>query len=189
MEKTCQRLKIAVDPGHGPGNHRRGVYDPGAVCEKSGTCFEEAAIVLDYALALQDALRASGHEVFRTRDAAGVDAPVRRRAAIARQAGCGMFISLHLNAHTDNSANGLEVLYGNDSFAPLAQRLQDALVKVTGLRDRMIKLRTDLAVLRFDGPAVLIELGFISHDADRNVLLDPAKRQEICETIANEVVK
>ena len=51
-----------------------------------------------------------------------------------------------------------------------------------------IKQRTDLAVLRFAGPAVLVELGFIANDADRAKLLNAQMRDAITQTIARVVI-
>ena len=47
-----------------------------------------------------------------------------------------MLISLHLNDFDDDSANGLEVLFRDTEDKALAQKLQEALVKVTKMRDR-----------------------------------------------------
>jgi len=40
-------------------------------------------------------------------------------------------------------------------------------------------------VLKFKGPAVLIELGFIANDDDRNTFLDPVIRDKVCAAIAD----
>ena len=63
--------------------------------------------------------------------------------------------------------------------------MQEESVSTTGLRDRDIKERPDLAVLKFKGPALLIELGFIANDKDRGVLLNPAMREKVCKGVAN----
>jgi N-acetylmuramoyl-L-alanine amidase len=182
-------MKVAIDPGHGMSNRRRGVYDSGATHIEDGTKYEEAAIALKYGLTLKDVLRAQGHAVFMTRDDPEDHAPVGERARNAKNAGAQVFISLHLNDVDDDTANGLEVLYRGNDDKGLAQKLQDALLAVTNFKDRKIKKRDDLAVLKFDGVAVLIELGFIAHDSNRAVLLNPQKRQEMCEVIANVVLK
>ena len=182
-------MKVAIDPGHGMSNRRRGVYDSGATHIEDGTRYEEASIVLKYGLTLKDVFRAQGHAVFMTRDDPEDHAPVGERARNAKNSGAQVFISLHLNDFDDDTANGLEVLYRGNDDKVLAQKLQDALLAVTNFKDRKIKRRDDLAVLKFDGVAVLIELGFIAHDSNRAVLLNPQKRQEICETIANVVLR
>ena len=66
--------------------------------------------------------------------------------------------------------------------------MQDAVVAANGLRGRPIQKRTDLAVLKFKGPALLLELGFIANDGDREVILNPQKREEVCEAIADVIL-
>lgn len=178
-------LKVCIDPGHGMSNRQVGVFDPGATHLENGFLFKEADIALRYGLALKDVFRARGVEVFLTRDDSMDHAPVGTRAAMARNAGCNVLLSLHLNDFDDDAANGLEVLFRDADDKLLAQKLQDALVKVTKMRDRKIKQRTDLAVLKFQGVAVLIELGFIANDADRSKLLDAQVRDAVVRRIAD----
>ncbi|MBX9702282.1 MAG: N-acetylmuramoyl-L-alanine amidase [Acetobacteraceae bacterium] len=177
--------KVCVDPGHGMSNRTKGVFDPGAVHVEAGVKFQEAAIALRYGLTLRDEFRARGIDVFMSRDDDTDHAPVGMRATNAKNAGCGMLISLHLNDFDDDSANGVEVLYGDDADKALAQQFQTALLAVTKLRDRKIKPRPDLGVLKFKGPAVLIELGFIANDRDRETLLNPQVRAAVCKAIAD----
>jgi len=180
-------MKVAIDPGHGMSNRKPGVYDPGAVHREDGFQFEEATIALAYGLALREALATRGVDVFMTRDDAGDHAPVVERAANAKKAGAHALVSLHLNSVEDDKARGIEVLFGTPKHEALAQAMQKALVAETGFKDRGAKLRTDLAVLRFKGPACLIELGFIGNDADRGVLINPERRQAICNAIATSI--
>lgn len=180
-------MKICIDPGHGMSNRKNGIYDPGATHIENGFTYQEAAIALRYGLALKDVFRAQQIEVFMTRDDETDHAPVGKRAAMAESAGCDLLISLHLNDFDDDTANGVEVLYKNLSDIVLAQNLQDALIEVTGMRDRKIKQRTDLAVLKFDGAAILVELGFIANDRDREKLLDAQIRDAIVHAIAKTI--
>jgi N-acetylmuramoyl-L-alanine amidase len=165
-------------------NRKAGVFDPGCVHNENGTVFQEADIVLKYGLALKDVLRAKGIDVFMTRDDNTDPTPVAGRAASAKAAGCDKFVSIHVNAAEDETAHGLEVLYNDDADRPLAQKMQTALIAATNLRDRGVKKRGDLAVLKFQGPAVLIELGFIDNDDDRKTFLDPLIRSRVCSAIA-----
>lgn len=181
-------MKIAIDPGHGMSNRSQNVFDPGATHTEAGIVFREADIALKYGLTLKDVFRSRGHDVFMTRDDDSDHAPVGSRARNAQDAGCDVFVSLHLNDFDDDSANGLEVLFRGDDDEGLARELQDSLIRITGFSDRGIKRRTDLAVLRFNGRAVLIELGFIANDNNRNSLLNPAMRASVCDAIANVVI-
>jgi N-acetylmuramoyl-L-alanine amidase len=181
-------MKICIDPGHGMSNRQSGIFDPGATHTENGFQFQEAAIVLRYGLALKDVFRAAQTDVFMTRDDATDHAPVGKRAGMAKAAGCAALVSLHMNDFDDDSANGIEVLYGSPDTERLAAALQAELLAVTGLRDRKIKRRTDLAVLRLDGPAVLIELGFIANDRDRSKLLSADTRDAVTRAIARVVM-
>jgi N-acetylmuramoyl-L-alanine amidase len=177
-------MKIAIDPGHGMSNRQMGIYDPGATHSENGFRHEEATIALKYALVLKDVFRAKGHDVFMTRDDAEDHAPVGKRAKNAEAAGCTVFLSLHLNDFDDDAANGLEVLYRDQPDKAFAEELQSELVAITRFKNRGVKQRGDLAVLKFAGTAALIELGFIANDTNRETLLNPQKRMEICEAIS-----
>lgn len=180
--------KVCIDPGHGMSNRSHGVYDPGATDRDGGIEYQEADIALKYGLSLKDVFRAKQVEVFMTRDDSTDHAPVGQRASNAKNAECDVFISLHLNAAEVDQANGLEVLYRDNADASLAQKLQTALIGATGLRDRGVKQRTDLAVLKFEGPAALVELGFISNNPDRTKLLNPQVREAVCKAIFEVVM-
>jgi N-acetylmuramoyl-L-alanine amidase len=181
-------MKVCIDPGHGMSNRSSGVYDPGATHVEGPARHEEASIALKYGLTLKDAFRAKGVPVFMTRDDATDPTPVGARAGRAEAAGCEAFISLHLNDFDDDAANGTETLYRDDGDKALAAKIQAQLIAITGLRDRGLKLRTDLAVLKFDGTAILIELGFIANDTDRGMLLDTAIRDSLCTSIASATI-
>ncbi len=182
-------MKVCIDPGHGMSNRQMGIFDPGATHVENGFLFREADLALRYGLTLKDVFRAQQVEVFMTRDDSTDHAPVGGRATMAKNAGCDVLISLHLNDFDDDSANGVEVLFRDADDKALAQKLQqDALVKTTEMRNRKIKQRNDLAVLKFSGVAVLIELGFIANDGDRTKLLDAQVRDAITRTIVATTV-
>jgi N-acetylmuramoyl-L-alanine amidase len=181
-------MKICVDPGHGMSNRQMGIFDPGAVHVENGFQFQEASIALRYALSLKDALREREVQVFMTRDDDSDHAPVGGRAKMAKDAGCDLLISLHLNDFDDDSANGLEVLYGKNASRDLAEQTRDRLCGVTGIRKRPTQLRENLAVLKFDGAAILIELGFIANDGDRAKLLNSQIRDAVVHEISDIVL-
>jgi N-acetylmuramoyl-L-alanine amidase len=180
-------MKVCIDPGHGMSNRSPGVFDPGCTHREGGTQFRESDIVLKYGLTLKDILRSRDIDVFMIRDDETDPAPVVRRAKMAKDAGCKKYVSIHVNAAEVEQAKGIEVLYNDEADKAFAQKVQTALVAASGLKDRGVKKRTDLAVLKFSGPAVLIELGFIANDDDRNTFLDPVVREKMCTAIANSL--
>ena len=83
-----------------------------------------------------------------------------------------LVISVHCNSFNSTS-NGHEVLYYPTSTKGknLAQQIQTSLVKNVGLRDRGIKPRKDLCVLkRTKSIAVLVETAFISNPNEARLL-------------------
>jgi N-acetylmuramoyl-L-alanine amidase len=182
-------MKICVDAGHGLGNKQKGVFDPGATRKAGTEMFAEADIVLRYAHTLRKILEDGGTSVFMTRTSSADPASINTRTTRAAANGCTSFISLHLNSADKAQANGVEVLWRDETKdKPLAEALLKALVKVTGFKDRGTKQRTDLAVLKFNpGPAVLIEFGFISNDSDRAFLINGTNREKICKAVAKVV--
>ena len=181
-------MKVCIDPGHGMSNRQIGIFDPGATHVENGFLFREADITLRYGLALKDVFRSLGVDVFMTRDDSEDHAPVGSRAKMAKDSGCDVFISLHMNDFDDDSANGLEVLYRDAEDRSLAAKMQKVLIEITRMKDRKIKRRIDLAVLKFSGPVVLIELGFIANDNDRSKMINPQMRDAITRAIGETTI-
>jgi N-acetylmuramoyl-L-alanine amidase len=171
--------RICIDPGHGlvSGEPRR--FDPGAVFAQ----VHEADIVMEYASRLRLACLKAGLEVFMTRRTNEDVAPLSRRVARAREAGADMLVSIHCNAAVSAQAHGTETLYKvSKNFA---SDLQRATVSALGLRDRGIKPRPGLAMLQFPGPCSLIELGFITNEDDRTVLLKAGRAEKFADAIVD----
>lgn len=94
--------KIVLDPGHGG-------KDPGAMA--FGT--KEKNIVLDVAKKLAAILRQEySYEVQLTRET-DTFLPLEERTAIANTSGADLFVSIHVNAHPNKSARGVETFYLN----------------------------------------------------------------------------
>lgn len=103
-------LTVALDPGHGG-------FDPGAQAGDES----EAALVLIFAQALRTELEARGVTVVMTRED---DSFVRLedRMTRARQAGAGLFLSLHADALPTGQAAGATVYLWNPAADDRAAR-------------------------------------------------------------------
>ncbi len=160
-------IKIFVDQGHNPEN-------PNAGAEGNG--LREQDITYRVGEELAALLRAdSRFEVRLSRPTPTTTlgtsntTSLRRRVEDANAWGADAFVSIHTNASDNASASGTEVLaYSRPSTAySLAEDILSGVVSVTGLRDRGVKLRPGLYVLRKTAmPAVLVELGFITNPGD-----------------------
>lgn len=85
-----------------------------------------------------------------------------------------LFISLHCNAATNDSANGVETLYYPTSGTGkvLAEIFSDSISEYMELKNRGAKERRDLRVLSgTKAPAVLIELAFLSNPEEEELLI------------------
>lgn len=172
---------VGIDPGHGAGNKTWGQFDPGAVHGVE----TEARIALIVAGFLRDECLRRGWRTFLTRTSNSDDAPLRERVPRMRAAQCDCIVSLHCNAHESEFAHGTETLYFASEW--VAAAVQREVVEALGTRDRGAKQRDDLAILRYERPAILVELGFITNADDRERLLDRGMQRAAAHAIAEGI--
>ena len=160
-------INIYIDQGHNPQN-------PNAGAEGSG--LREQDIVFRIGLELAELLRANPNFEVRlsrptisTQIGSSNAESLRLRVNDANSWGADYFISLHTNASELSSASGIEAFaYSEPSRAfELGEDILTALNRTTGLKNRGMKVRSGLYVLRkTQMPAVLVELGFITNPSD-----------------------
>jgi len=178
-------MKIAIDAGHGKDG------DPGAV-GPSG--LKEAEVTGTLAGILGNYIVCIGHEAYFT-DRSLYSS---ERAVKAAEDGCGLLISLHTNAGSAQ-AWGVEAWFahGNEEGKRLASAILGVLTAETGALSREVKDDADwrpssdpqwtggMGVLRyFPGPAILLELLFISNPVEEKLLPSPDFQQKCAHTIA-----
>ena len=170
--------RIAIDAGHGG-------HDPGAV----NGIYEEADIALEIALRVGSEAQSRGWEVVYTREN-DTFVELYNRCKIANNADCDCFVSIHLNSADSKQANGTETLvYGpNISATRLAEIVNRNMVNATGFRDRGVKYRSELCVLkRTKMPAILVETGFVSNDEEAKDLISEVKELAIAKAICDGI--
>ncbi len=203
--KVPDELKtIVLDPGHGG-------KDAGKVSESLK--IQEKTLTLDTALRLKKLLEADGYKVVLTRsDDRSIELP--ERPEVAEKAGADLFISIHFNS-VENGAervtgvetfsmtpkNQLSTSLEADQYVHvanpgnvndhwnfvLASSIHRKLLGELKASDRGLK-RARWAVLRLAPcPAVLVESGYISNEAEAKKLLKGDYRQRIAEAIAEGV--
>lgn len=163
--------KIYIDQGHNPTN-------PNAGAEGNG--FLEQDLVYRIGIELAALLRSNGNfEVRLSRPTATTQlgssntTSLQARVNDANAWGADYFISLHTNASENTTASGSEAFaYRQPSAAfSLGEDILEWLARLTGLRNRGMKVRPGLYVLRKTAmPAVLVELGFITNAGDANLM-------------------
>ena len=162
-------MKIAIEAGHG----KEG--DPGAVgpsgLKEADITWALAGILSNYLISLEQETFILSRDLYSS-----------ERAVQAQKEKCDILISLHTNAGSAQ-AKGIEVWFahGNEKGKQLASSILGVLTSETGAVSRGVKDDADwhpspgwtggMGILRnFPGPAVLIELLFISNPIEEKLL-------------------
>lgn len=173
-----KKYKICIDAGHGG-------IDAGAV---NGNYYEkEAALMI--ACKLGRVLALSGVEVIYTRKNDST-VELEERTAFANKNAADYFISIHLNAAANKQANGIETFaYSEGSTAhKLATAVQKELISKTGAADRKVKTANFYVLRKTAMPAILVETGFISNDAEAKALFTDGYQTIVANAIAEAVL-
>ena len=164
---------ITIDPGHGGSDS--GAIGPTGVTEKS--------VTLRIALELEKILKEEGATVHmtRTRDtevspkgAHATDAEeLQARCDIANRAKSDIFISIHMDSFTSQTARGTTGYYyskGSRKSRELADKIRANLVDQLGTQSRGTQTCNFYVVRHTDMPATLIEVAFISYPEEEKLL-------------------
>lgn len=172
MDET-QPIRIFIDQGHNPRNPNAGAEGNGL--REQDLTYEigvRLAALLDTDPRFEARLsRGSPDEVLGISNATSLAA----RTTAANEWGADWFVSIHLNAAEQPSANGSEAFVYSlggeqeDFAASLLEGLTDA----TGFRDLGVYARPSLYVLRRTAmPATLVEVGFITNPEEAFFMRD-----------------
>ena len=173
-------MKICIDPGHS------GPFEPGA-CAGGVT---EAEITLEVAKITARMLEKSHHKVLLTRTGDVDNYWLTWRCEAAWNFGADIFISIHCNAHASPEAHGTEAFYypTSENGHALARCIQDELVALCQTYNRGVKTNDKWTVLlKTACPAVLVELAFLTNDAEREMLTTDMGRRRFAEGIVNGI--
>lgn len=186
---------IVIDPGHGG-------PDGGAV-GKDGTMEKDIALTVSHAL--RDYLQEAGALVYLTReddsDLAGQDvhglsrrksADIRNRLAFIQERHADLFISIHLNALPSSRWRGAQTFYyprfPENEF--LATMIQEEIIRNLENTDRVPLQMDHVYLLKFaEVPGALVEIGFLSHNDERELLKDKTYQQQMAASIYQGIVR
>jgi N-acetylmuramoyl-L-alanine amidase len=197
---------LVLDPGHGG-------RDSGSKCV--GRNIYEKDLTLDWALRIQEMLTNSLWEVILTRTN-DREVALMDRVRIAETNHAALFLSLHFNSLEAGGGDeaGIETycltptglpsninrgyeddprrIFPNNQFdmenLTLAARLQSALVKDTGQRDRGVRRARFMTVLREQQrPAVLLEGGYLSNPAEAKLIESPEFRDRLARAVCDSL--
>lgn len=188
-EQSLIDFTIVIDAGHG------GI--DGGVVSKSGV--KESSLNLAYSKTLGEAFKNAGFNVVYTRTTEdglyGLPTngfkrrDMQARKQIVDKAKPNLLISVHMNKFSASYRSGPQVFYqqGKEDGQVLATSLQQVFNDNTGNNHSAIA--GDYYICReLSCPAVIVECGFLSNDAEAELLQTEAHRQMICDLIFKGVM-
>ena len=182
---------IVLDPGHGG-------EDGGAMSDDK---MMEKDINLDIALKLQKLLELSGFQVVMTREAdIAINDPdlktvrerkvsdLHNRLKILEEYPNGVLLSIHQNHFSDGKYYGAQIFYSQNTEESkiLAENIQKEIVTLIQPENkREIKPASDSIYLLWNAqvPAVIVECGFLSNDAEAKKLGDSTYQNQMAFAI------
>lgn len=182
QELSREDILVALDAGHGgedEGSSRAGVL--------------EKTVNMQIVQEVEAQLKTMGYQVLLIREG-DEELSLEERVQTANEAGAHIYVSIHQNACEERSSavSGLEVWYNaekaEEGSKRLAQLIHNDLVLYTQAKDRGIVEDESLVVIReTDMPACLVETGFLSNTAERNLLVKAEYQQRIAEGIVSGI--
>lgn len=178
-------IKIFIDPGHNYSG-----WDTGA----NGKNTREQEVTFQIASHLCDILKINGIEIKMSRNklednvGSSVSSSLKARADSANRWGADYFISLHCNSYTTSAANGTEtlILSKDGKAEQLAYAINRNITKQLGMYDRGVKEQNLYVLRNTTMPAVLVEMGFITNEADEWKLIN--RQLEFANAIADRIL-
>lgn len=168
---------VIIDAGHGG-------RDSGASSKWSGQ--KEKDLTLDMARRIRSELRNSFHTVLMRDDDTFIDLDERVRRANAHSD--AILVSMHFNSGPSR-LRGPETYYWRVDSHGLAVRLQRAMTQASpgensnrGLVRRRLRLTRNPQL-----PCVLMEGGYLSHQAECRLIAEPNYRQHLASAIASAI--
>ena len=185
---------IYVDPG-------RGYSDLGCTSDYLNGLHEQQ-INLDVALQTAQLLTDYGFTVLMTHDTNEIPAgqgedyvlDQYKRVDMANHSGCVVYLSIHCDYFPTNpQAGGTRLYYCTDvaDSAAFAEALSEGFA-AEGFAAPQIsgkdKNNSFIVTSQVNVPSVLVELGFVTNEADAKALSDPAHRAHLAEALATGVI-
>ncbi len=177
-ELSLEKMKIAVDAGHGGDNN-------GASGIKTGILEKKYTLLI--AKQLEKALLDKEANVFMTRTT-DVGIGMTERTEMIKNENPDFLISIHLNSSVKDSVNGVSTYYRYIGFRPLTQYIRESLLKIEGLNDF-----GNIGSFNFalsgptEYPNCLVEVAFLSNKEDEQLILDPEFHKKVATQIAEGI--
>lgn len=177
---------IVIDPGHGG-------KDVGAQ-SISKPRYQEKSLNLVTALFLKSYLDQLGYHTEMTRHD-DTFMSLERRALFANDKKPDLFVSIHYNSAPSSEAQGIEVFYFQEkdnkervaASKQLAKTVLKCVLNQTKANSRGVKQGNFAVIRQTKMPAILVEGGFLTNEAELQKIKDPAYLKRIAWGVAKGV--
>lgn len=171
------KKSVVLDPGHGGSDY-------GAI--RCG--INEKDINLDITKRVEAILLSKGIEVDTTREK-DETVSLETRTIFCTNKNPGIFVSIHVNSSVKPEITGIETHYYHPASLELAQTIHSCLISSIKTTDRGLFKSRFYVINHTTVPAILIESGFISNDAERVELISEERKQQTAKAIAEGIIK
>jgi len=169
---------VVIDAGHGG-------KDPGAT---SCIGFYEKTVNLAVARKVTYLLQQKGFKAVMTRDG-DTFIELEERAAVANRYDADLFVSIHADSSPSSSTRGFTIYVSRSpswSSRQAAGAIAKSLAK-TGIDNRGTQNADYRVLVQTRGPAVLIELGYLSNQQEAELLRDSSFQSRLAQAIADGI--
>lgn len=182
----AKQTLILIDPGHG--GHDAGTQSI------SKPRYQEKSLNLVTAKFLRSYLQQLGYRVSMTREK-DVFLSLDKRAQLANEQKPALFVSIHYNSAPSAEAQGIEVFFyqskENKGRTQKSKRLAQFILKnvlaETKAKSRGVKHGNYAVIRETHMPAILIEGGFVTNEAELQKLKDPTYLKSLAWGIAKGI--
>lgn len=177
LPKCADRKSVILDPGHGGSDY-------GAI--RCG--INEKDINLDISRRVQAILLSKGVSTAMCRDKDEF-VSLQDRTIFSANHSPDIFVSIHVNSSVKPEITGIETHYYQQESLELAQTVHASMVSCVKSKDRGLFKSKFYVINHTEVPAVLVEIGFISNDAERAELVSEARKQATAKAIADGILR
>ena len=168
---------VVIDAGHGG-------LDTGAL---RGSVLEKD-ITLDIALKVREILQERGMKKVVMTRTGDTTLSLADRVDIANSKKANIYVSIHVNASVKSEIKGIETHYYTEKGYDVAQVIHKELMDTVNAEDRGLFKSKFYVINHTEAPAVLLELGFISNEQERNSLTSKKRQTNSAQAIADGII-
>lgn len=168
---------IIIDPGHGGpdvGATRNNVF--------------EKDLNLDVAKKVYNILTKAGYKVEMTRTS-DVNPTLQERCDFSNERKAVVFVSIHTNASVKEEPKGIETHFYHDNSIEFSNIVHKHLISETKANDRGTIKSMFYVINHTNVPAILVEMGYISNDEEREALQSKERQEQTARAIAEGILE